>query len=130
MLVPRPEEASWGHRVVVTVAVLTLCLLLVAAFVWLSGGWHEAEGAPFEKKRITYIYEGVALDAALLELDKRALEEAYHESVKKLWTVWLSTGEPRYFMTGIRRAREAYHQAAEQIARREDELRRGHQSPQ
>jgi len=125
-VIPPLENQSLGRRVVLTAALLILALLLLAMIGWLSGGWYEAQGAPFEQKRVTYIYEGIALDAALLELDKRALEEAYHEQAKRLFTVWLTTQEPKYFTTGIRRAREAYHQAAEQIARREDELRKSH----
>ena len=120
------NDLPLGHRVVVTVAILILALLLLAMIGWLSGGWYEAQGAPAQDKRPVYIYEGIALDAALLELDKRALEEAYHEQVKRLFSVWMTTQEPKYFTAGIRRARDAYHQAAEGIARREDELRKSH----
>jgi hypothetical protein len=71
------------------------------------------------------IYQGVPLDATLLRLDKRALDEAYHAQMLKLFGVWLASGAPgeaTNFINGLRIARRAYTQAAAQIARRETEL--------
>jgi hypothetical protein len=72
----------------------------------------------------TDLYAGVALDAELLELDKRALKEAYHVQLLNLWAVWLKgqAGDPQYFANGLKIARRAYGQANEQIAKREKEL--------
>lgn len=67
------------------------------------------------------LYTDVPLDAKLLQLDKRALDEAYHAHILKLWSVWLSGGakDPKFFQNGLANARRAYNQAAKQISARE-----------
>jgi hypothetical protein len=71
----------------------------------------------------TDLYAGIPLDAHLLELDKRALAEAYHAQLLNLWAVWLKgqAGDPQYFSNGLKIARRAYKQASEQITKREQE---------
>ena len=71
----------------------------------------------------TDLYAGIPLDAHLLELDKRALAEAYHAQLLNLWAVWLKgqAGDPQYFSNGLKIARRAYKQASEQIVKREQE---------
>jgi len=72
------------------------------------------------------LYEGIALDAGLLHLDKRALDEAYHAQMVKLFGVWLASGAPAdatNFRRGMGIARRAYGAAAGQIAEREKQLR-------
>jgi hypothetical protein len=75
----------------------------------------------------TDLYAGVPIDAELLELDKRALKEAYHAQLLNLWAVWLKgqAGDPQYFANGLKIARRAYGQASEQIAKREKQLGSG-----
>ena len=70
------------------------------------------------------IYEGVPIDAKLLELDKNALTTAYSLQLQNLWLVWLKgqAGDPTYFTNGLKIARRAYAQASEQIAKREAEI--------
>jgi|SRR5215471_15617053 len=70
------------------------------------------------------LYVDVPLDAELLELDKVALKEAYRSQIHLLWQTWLKgqAGDPIYFSNGLKIARRAYKQAAEQIAKREAEL--------
>ena len=70
------------------------------------------------------IYRGIPIDAKLLELDKHALDEAYHAQLQNLWLVWLKgqAGDPSYFTNGLKIARRAYAQASEQIAKREAEI--------
>jgi len=73
----------------------------------------------------TQLYEGILFDATLLALDKRALDEAYHERILKLFEVWLSSGAPpdaQNFKTGLRITRRAYAQARDQIETREKKL--------
>lgn len=61
-----------------------------------------------------------------VNLDRLALEEAYHDQVVKLFGVWLKEGarDPTYFSNGLRNARRAYVQASDQIAKREQQLGR------
>lgn len=71
------------------------------------------------------LYAGISPNSALLRLDKQALDEAYHDQLKKLFMVWIASGAPKeavQFSTGLRTARRAYDQAAQQIAKREQEL--------
>ena len=70
------------------------------------------------------LYEGVPFDARLLELDKRALDEAYHQQLLLLFSTWLKQQavDPRQITNGLQLARRAYNQAAGQIARREQAL--------
>ena len=74
---------------------------------------------------VTELYSGVAFDSKLLELDRIALDEAYHQHLLLLFSVWLKdqAGDPTRFNNGIRIARRAYHQAAEQIDKREKQLK-------
>jgi hypothetical protein len=71
------------------------------------------------------LYANIPFDPALLTLDRRALDEAYHEHLLRLWAVWLSSGAPedaRNFKNGLNIARRAYGQAREQIRKREEQL--------
>jgi hypothetical protein len=63
--------------------------------------------------------------AVSLRLDRRALEEAYHAQMLKLFGVWVSSGAPaeaQNFRNGLAIARRAYSLAAQSIAKREQEL--------
>jgi len=73
----------------------------------------------------TTLYEGISYDATLLALDKKALEEAYHERILHLFEIWISSGAPAdalNFKNGLRITRRAYAQAKEQIEIREKQL--------
>jgi hypothetical protein len=112
-MLPRLEDWSIGARialVVATVIVLLLALALCSRLV------DDTDAAPQGD-----IYADVAFDEAQLMLDKAALDEAYHQQLIKLFGVWLSggAGDTRPISKGLRNARRAYGQAAEQIAKRE-----------
>ena len=81
------------------------------------GGAESQSGPP-------QLYEGVPFDGRLLELDKRALDEAYHQQLLLLFSTWLKQQavDPRQITNGLQLARRAYNQAAGQIARREQAL--------
>jgi hypothetical protein len=70
------------------------------------------------------LYEGVPFDANLLALDRRALDEAYHNQLLNLFSVWLKQQavDARQITAGLQIARRAYNQAAGQIAKREQAL--------
>src|SRR5215472_8664872 len=99
------------------IAVIVLVALLSFAIIFHSFG--QSQQMP------TTLYEGVTFDASLLALDKRALDEAYHERILRLFEVWLSSGAPpdaQNFKTGLRITRRAYAQARTQIETREHQL--------
>jgi hypothetical protein len=70
------------------------------------------------------LYRGIPFDEHLLELDKKALEESYRSHLVKLWAVWLSDGarNSANIKNGLRISRESYHQAAQEIQRRERQI--------
>jgi hypothetical protein len=112
------EDLTWGKRIVVAMAIIVCVLLALFLFTrLLDGAGAQQQGDP-------QLYEGVPLDAMLLRLDKRALDEAYHSQLLKLFGVWLAEGAPdaTRFTNGLRIARRAYYTAAQQIARRDAEL--------
>lgn len=67
------------------------------------------------------LYHGVPLDRHLLELDKKALEEAYRAHLQLLFSVWLKddVSVVHRINTGLKRARQAYADAAARIEERE-----------
>jgi hypothetical protein len=89
-------------------------------FLWMVSNLVAA--APQQEE--PQLYEGVPLDAMLLRLDKRALDEAYHTHLIKLFSVWLAEGarDATHFTNGLRIARKSYYTAAAQIAKRDQEL--------
>ena len=109
-------------RAIVLTMVIALVILFALAFVgWINGRWTEA---PAQATTEPLLYSGVPLDAHLLRLDRRALEEAYHQQLIFLFTVCLKDGckDTTYFQNGLRNARRFYNEAARQIASREKEL--------
>jgi hypothetical protein len=98
-------------------AALALLILLLIALANRVGAQQPKEPPS--------LYTNIPFDPALLSLDRRALDEAYHEYLLKLWAVWLSSGAPedaRNFKNGLNIARRAYGQAREQIRKREEQL--------
>jgi hypothetical protein len=110
-----PEDMTLGQRIMLTFFIVLVILFALALFGWTTGRWDEAPGQDVD------LYSGVPLDATLLWLDRRALDEAYHAQLLKLWGVWLVDGakDPTRFKTGLANARRAYGLAAEAIAKRE-----------
>jgi hypothetical protein len=62
----------------------------------------------------------------LIELDKRALELAYQDHLKLLFSVWLKddVAAEQRIRNGLRIARRAYASAADQLEKREQALKR------
>ena len=79
----------------------------------------------YKPSGVTDLYAEVPLDERLLQLDKRALEEAYHQQLLLLFSVWLKdqAGDPGRFNNGLKIARRAYKEASAAIAKREKALR-------
>jgi hypothetical protein len=106
---PQLRALQW-----VLAIVLLLALLLIA---FINHGSARVQSEP-------ELYEGIPLDAALLRLDKQALNEAYHGQVVKLWTIWVTDGakEADRISRGLKIARGAYHSASQQIVKREQQM--------
>lgn len=111
------ERMTVGQRFLLALFIIFVIMFALAMFGYLGGRWDDAYAQRAE------LYEGIPFDAHLLALDKRALDEAYHAQLLKLFGVWLSSqaGDTRAISNGLHIARRAYSQAAAQIAKREQE---------
>ena len=59
----------------------------------------------------------------MLALQRKALDEAYVENLKHLFSVWMkdSTDQPQRAINGAKKARDAYLKVAEAIDKRDEE---------
>lgn len=106
-------KLQFSERAVLLIVLVIVCIGAAVGYVS-----SQSDKSPV-------LYEGIPYDAALLRMDKRALEEAYHGQLLKIFGVWIASGAPAdatNLQNGLRIARRAYQQAAQQIARREQEL--------
>lgn len=110
-MIKTPREIILVVLAIVVAVLLAYCLLFFFS--------HDAES-----QQDPQLYAGIPLDAKLLELDKRALDEAYHAQLIKLFGVWLSSqaGDATAIKNGLRIARRAYNIANQQIQDREKQL--------
>jgi hypothetical protein len=115
------REMTVGQRIAVTFVIVLVILFALALFGFFTGSWDEAPAAP---QASPDLYGGVPLDSTLLKLDRRALDEAYHQQLLKLWGVWLVEGakDDKHFRNGLGNARRAYGLALQAINKREQEL--------
>lgn len=106
------REAHQESRGIWAILAIVIAVIIAVGLVMLAD--------PAEPKD-TDIYAGVPVDMQLLELDKVALDQAYHNQLLKLWGVWLTDGakDPTHFKNGLANARRAYSLATKQIAERE-----------
>lgn len=116
MRVPDLEDVPLIWRLALAVVVV----VMAATIIFFSMLAAEAQQNP----PLPELYAGIPLDATLLRLDRRALDEAYHAQVMLLFSVWLKqqAGDPAQITNGLKIARRAYNHAATQIAKREQQL--------
>jgi len=117
--VPNLGELTVGQRFLLTIIIVLVILFAMAAFGYFTGGW-EAQGEQAEPQ----LYGDTPLDAVVIRLDKRALDQAYENRVMRLWEVWISptTRDATSFTNGLKIARARYAEAAAAIGRRERQL--------
>ena len=117
-MIPRLEDMTLGQRFLLTLIIVLVLLFAMAAFGYFGGRWDQAEGQEQQ------LYGDTPLDAMLIRLDKRALDEAYHQRIIKLWEVWLSptTKDATSFTNGLKVVRARYSEAATAISRRERQI--------
>jgi hypothetical protein len=112
-VIPKLEDLSIPKRIVLTIAIIMIVLLVMAMVGFLGGRWEEAQGEEVPK------YE-----SHLVVMDKRALEAAYHDHLKLLFSVWLKDDvrATERISKGLGIARRAYAAAADQLEKREKAL--------
>jgi hypothetical protein len=92
---------------------LMLALLMLALYGFLTGAWETQAQAPVVSK---------AHEERLLELDRKAIEEAYVRHVRALFLNWLKdpSDQPERALQGMARARRAYVDSIQAVERREE----------
>jgi hypothetical protein len=101
--------------------VIVLVLMLAFMFGYFASvrgqtvAQRKQEVAQFEDPPISKYEE------RLLSLDRAAVEDAFHEQIKRLFEVWMKddTGQPARAAVGAKQARKAYEQAMDAIEKRE-----------
>ena len=98
-----------------------IAVVALLAFLLIALAFHVNA----ETQTKATLYADIPLNAQLLELDKQALDEAYHAHLVKLWTIWVTDGasETKYISRGLKIARAAYQDAAAQMAKRQQEIK-------
>src|SRR5215831_19484177 len=112
------EDVSIGRRVGLSVAVVFIAVLGLATLDYFE------DGAAAQQQAELALYEDIPLDATLLHLDKTALNDAYHDYVVLIMSVYLkgNLADDERAKAGFKKARAAYNIVASQIAKREQEL--------
>ena len=126
------HELSLGERIMLTVAIALVILFALALAGYLSGRWDDQSRfslQSFESSAVAQtLYEDIAPDPILLGLDRRALEEAYHARLIRLFDIYLTTQDDTAFTNGLKIARRGYVKAATALTKREIELHQQEQS--
>jgi len=118
----RLEDFTIWQRIVLAIVIVAATFFALLALSKLFGEAAAQQRNPTDPP---ILYEGLQLDPILLALDKRALDEAYHEQQKILSGVWLASGGPedaRNFRNGLRIARRSYDLARDAVAAREKQI--------
>ena len=114
------EQQTIGQRIIAT-AIIVLIILFILSFIgWISGGWDESRGQP-----LVLMLPPSPFDAKILELDRRALDEAYVNKLRHLYDVYVASGReaPERPMKGAAEARRAYIDIMKAIEAREQALK-------
>jgi hypothetical protein len=129
-----PDEI--GRRIALTMIIVIVILFALAFIGWISGGWEVDAQAqaqiggkadqfgPLPPKG-TFVGRDTPWDLHMLELDRKALDEAYVNQLMHLFSVWMKddSGQPDRAITGARQARRAYILVMDEITKRELERR-------
>jgi hypothetical protein len=116
---PRLEDLSIGHRIALTVFIVLVILFALALFGYLTGGWDDKAAAQ-------PVYVVTKFEPRLLELERKAIEDAFRQKITSLWTVWMSDerGQPARAVNGAVQARKAYIASMQRIEEREADYKR------
>jgi hypothetical protein len=111
-------------KILIALIIVALVMVLYALLLWREEPQTGYLSEPAEAQAQVNLYDGIAFDATLLRLDRRALDEAYHAQLLKLWGVWLADGARHQdnFKNGLANARRAYGLALDAITKREQQL--------
>jgi hypothetical protein len=123
-----------GQRFVLTIAIVLVILLALAAYGYFTGGWENDENnahvyglasAQSQPAQAQPVYVVTKFEPRLLELEREAVEEAFKQKITSLWIVWMSDerGQPTRAINGATQARKAFIASMQQLERREEEYK-------
>ena len=102
------HEMSFGHRAMLTVAIVVIILILLAAFGYLTGRWDEAQAKvdfdcfdPTERERVR-------------EISLSGIDKGLESSVAHLYDIWQRDPEqqqPKRAQVGVTNALNAHARA-------------------
>jgi hypothetical protein len=120
-MIPRLEDLSLGHRVIITFCIVLAILFSLALIGYLTGGWDQAGGAtPLDDQEITK-FEG-----DVLKLDREAMDKALVAHLQLLFTNWMkdygAENVEARVIRGSQNGRRAYIKAREAMERREKKV--------
>jgi hypothetical protein len=114
-----PETWIERHHWFVFALLLAVLVIVFVVAYYASASMQTAEAqAP-----VPYVI--TEYDSRLLELERKAIEDAFAQKITSLWTVWMSDdrGQPARALTGAAQARKAFVASMQQLDRRERELK-------
>jgi hypothetical protein len=113
---PPLHELSLWQRIAIAIAAVLFAVLMLVLVSWL-----EAKPADAQAKQDDDLYGDLPIFPSLLNFDKRALDDAYEDQIKHLFSVWVKgqATSNKEITNGLTVARRAYTVAAEQIAKRQ-----------
>src|SRR5262245_43463433 len=115
------DRLSIGKHIFLAIAVI---IAVILALLILSQIFGEVEAQPTFKPlppKGTFVGKASPWDARMIELDKKALDDAYQDQIHHLFSVWMKdeTGQPDRAVTGALQARRAYILVRSAIEERE-----------
>jgi len=113
----KPLEEQTITARIVTTAIIIIVILIILSFIGWCGG---AGGQP-----LVLMLPPSPFDAKILELDRRALDEAYVNKLRHLYDVYVASGReaPERPMKGAAEARRAYIDIMKAIEAREQAIK-------
>ena len=120
MRIPRLEDLTLNQRAVLTIAIVVIVIILLGVVGFLTSRWEA------QSQSLAMTLPPSKWDAHLIELDKQALDDAYKEKIKLLFSVWVreyDTSMPERPMKGATQTKRAYQDAMKAIEFREQRLR-------
>lgn len=113
---------SFGARFLLTLFIVIVFLLVIAAFGYFSGGWEDDRdpllvrfGIASAQSRPELCMDDESRER-VREIMFNALDESLHDKIKDLMSVWLrdDTGQPARATKGMENALRAYTHARAQ----------------
>jgi hypothetical protein len=117
-MMPRLEDLPLWVRVAIALAAVAVAILLLLFA-------HVVDPSAAAQSPTVSEPDPSQYDAHLIAMDKVALEEAYHDQIKLLFSVWLKDdiSTTHRVTNGARIARRAYIHAAGELEKREKRRR-------